>query len=495
MFAESELIGVSLMRLLLALVALALPFAPIRAEPAADLGPHVAAILKEAPAGTRIGLLVTTLEGAEVLAVAPDQRFIPASNTKMFTTAAAYAHLAALDGAARGTGVVLEGAESRPDVVLLGRGDPRLSSAADCMQGCLSALADAVAARTMRVNDIIGDDRWFPDERWSPGMSWNNIPTRSGTGTSALTLDDNELAVLVRPAAVGAAPTVEGLRYFTLDNQALTVPGSEVKIGWWRDPGGFTVRLMGTIGADAPAERLRFGIDNPAHYAAWRLRELLVARGVDVKGRLLTRHRPVLPQDDPAERTGPVTPAPADDGMLATVPALPVAEDVTIINKLSQNLHAELLLRHLGRLAGTGSIAEGRAVMQAVMAQAGMPKNGVDLSDGSGMSSYNRITPRAAVTLLGWVARQPWGTAWRESLPVGGRDGTLRRRFAGTALDGRIFAKTGSLNATNALSGYLLAKSGRTLIFSILSNDCPDGETDKAIAAMDKALLAVAEAN
>ena len=481
------------MRPLLALAALALPLAPLHAElTGPGLKQQVEAILAQAPAGTRYGLLVTTLEGETVIAIAPDGRYIPASNTKMFTTAAAYARLAEMDAAGKGTGVALEGRKGRPDVVLVGRGDARLSSAADCTENCLATLADAIAAKTKRVNDIVGDDRWFPDERWSPGMSWNNIPTRSGTGISALTLDDNELAVMVAPAALGEAPRVDGRVYYTLDNRARTVPGKEVKLEHWRDPASFAVRLTGTIGQDAPAERLRFGIDDPAHYAAWRLRRLLVERGVKVKGELIVRHRPLLPQDDPAQRGDTAPTLPAEPAMLAELPSLPIAADVVIVNKVSQNLHAELMLRRLGRLSGSGSIADGKAVVRAVMASASLPEAGYDLSDGSGMSSYNRISPRAAVALLGWAVRQPWGGAWRESLPIGGKDGTLRRRFAGTALDGKLFAKTGSLNASNALSGYLLAGSGRTLIFSVISNDCPDAEIDKAVAQMDQALLAIA---
>ncbi|MBN8829100.1 MAG: D-alanyl-D-alanine carboxypeptidase, partial [Sphingomonadales bacterium] len=109
-------------------------------------------------------------------------------------------------------------------------------------------------------------------------------------------------------------------------------------------------------------------------------------------------------------------------------------------------------------------------------------------------SSYNRMSPRGAIALLSWAIRQPWGGAWRESLPIGGQDGTLRRRFADTPLSGKLFAKTGSLNASNALSGYMVAASGKTLIFSAISNDCPDSETDKALAQMDQALLEIAAA-
>ncbi|MBN8830197.1 MAG: D-alanyl-D-alanine carboxypeptidase, partial [Sphingomonadales bacterium] len=317
------------MRLLITLAALALPLAPLhalsKAEP--DLRQRVEAILAQAPAGTRYGLMVTTLEGETVIAIAPDQRFIPASNTKMFTTAAAYARLGEVDVAAKGTGVALTGRKGRPDVLLVGRGDARLSSAADCTENCLATLADAVAAKTHRVNDIVGDDRFYPDERWSPGMSWNNIPTRYGTGISALTLDDNELAMMVAPAAVGEAPKIDGLVYYTLDNRARTVPGSEVKLSHWRDPMSLVVRLTGTIGVDAKPERLRFGIDDPAHYAAWRFGEMLKARGVKVKGAVTVNHRPLLPQDDPKERAGAAPALPAEPAMLAELPALPLAGD------------------------------------------------------------------------------------------------------------------------------------------------------------------------
>ncbi len=485
------------MRSFLALALAALPLAPLHAlsSDEAALRQKVEAILAAAPASTRYGMLVTDQDGAQIFAIAPDQRFIPASNTKLFTTAAAYTRLAEVDAAGRGTAVALEKSGKGTNVVLLGRGDARLSSAADCTENCLATLADAIAAKTRKVRDVIGDDRWFPDERWSPGMSWNNIPTRSGTGISALTLDDNELAAMVAPGAMGEAPKVEGLVYYTLDNRALTVPGSEARLDHWRDPMSMTVRITGTIGAQAPAERLRFGIDDPAHYAAWRLGEMLKARGVKVKGASLSRHRPFLPQDDPKLRGDATVVLPAEPEVLAQLPALPVASDVIVINKVSQNLHAELLIRRIGRLSGSGSIADGQVALRAVMAQAGLPDAGYDLSDGSGMSSYNRISPRAAVALMRWVARQPWAADFRATLPVGGVDGTLRRRFGGTALGGKLFAKTGSLNASNALSGYMVAKSGKTLTFSAISNDCPDAETDKAVAAMDQALLAIAEAN
>jgi D-alanyl-D-alanine carboxypeptidase/D-alanyl-D-alanine-endopeptidase (penicillin-binding protein 4) len=462
-------------------------------EAAPTLQTQVEQVLASAPEGTRFGLLVVDDAGHILVAVNPDQRFIPASNTKMFTTATAFATLPDVNqpDPNGGTGVRLEADGRRvPDVVLVGRGDARLSSAADCVTDCLATLADAVAARTKIVRDVIGDDSWYPDERWSPGMSWNNIPTRSGTGISALTLDDNEIAVTATPGAIGAPPVIHVSPYYSVASRAVTTPGGKTTIAYDRDPEGFVLRVTGTIAAGAAPDRDRIGIDDPARYAAWTLRRMLIARGVTVTGGVRVRHRLLVPADDPAVRGGAPAARPPEAPLLARITPPPLGEDFTIINKQSQNLHAELMLRRVSRLSGSGSIADGEAVLRGVMATAGVPRAGFDFSDGSGMSTYNRVSPRAAVTLLRWIAVQPWGAEWRATLPVGGVDGTLGRRFHGTGLDGKLFAKTGSLNATSALSGYMIAASGRTLTFSLYANDIPDGAS--ATHAMDTALELIA---
>jgi D-alanyl-D-alanine carboxypeptidase/D-alanyl-D-alanine-endopeptidase (penicillin-binding protein 4) len=458
---------------------------------------RVEAKLAEAGPGTRFGLVVATEDGREIVAINPDERFIPASNTKMLTTAAAYATLGGLDqpDASGGASVRLDQEGRRiPDVVLKGHGDARLSSAAECVANCLAALADAVAARTKVVADVVGDDSLFPDQRWSPGMSWNNIPSRYGTAISALTIDDNELPVRVVPGAVGEAPRLELLPYYEFDNRAVTVAaGGATNLSVDRFPNSKLVRLSGTIAAGAEPHLLRLSIDDPAHFAAWRLKSLLEARGVRVAGKVDVRHRPVRSFDDPKNRKGAPPPRPPEPAFLAKLTPPPVALDLAEINKVSQNLHAELMLRRVGLAAGTGSIEDGVATVASMMEQAGVPRTGWDISDGSGMSTYNRLAPRAVVSLLRWVTVQPWAAAWRETLPIAGVDGTLSRRFAGTSLERRLFAKTGSLNATNALSGYMTAKSGRTLLFSAYANDVP--ESVAATRLLDAALELIASEN
>lgn len=472
--------------LILAPVAQARRAAPVPQAPPPSLAARVAAKLNEAPPGTRFGLVVTSEDGREIIAINPDGRFIPASNTKIVTTATALATLGGTDQPDPGMGTAIRLAPAphgASDVVLEGAGDARLSSADACVTDCLAQLADAVAARTRKVRDVIGDDRLYPDERWSQGMSWNNIPTRSGTAVSALTLDDNELPLVVTPGATpGARPGVTLSAYYTLDNQLMTVASGATAITVDRLPGSMTVRLTGTIAVGAAPDRDWIGIDEPAHYAAWRLREMLVARGVKVTGTIAARHRRPGSAVEPTDPAAPV----------ARLVAPPLSDDLTIINKTSQNLHAELLLRRVGRAMGEGTTPNGLARVTAVLSAAGLPRTAFDFSDGSGMSTYNRIAPRAMVRLLRWIAVQPWGAQWRATLPIGG-EGMLARRFAGTTLDHRIFAKTGTLNATNALSGYVVAASGQKLTFASFANDVPDGA--RVTPLIDAALMMIAAEN
>src|SRR5262249_2758336 len=147
--------------------------------------------------------------------------------------------------------------------------------------------------------------------------------------------------------------------------------------------------------------------------------------------------------------------------------------------------------RRLGRIEGGGSIEDGLAIVEQAIAASGVDRRTWDLSDGSGMSSYNRVTPRTMARFLVWTAKQSWAAAYRSTLPVRGVDGTLSRRFRGSALEGRIFAKTGTFSDVNALSGFFLTRSGEMLAFSAFANDRPS-EAGSATAAIDNALISIA---
>lgn len=483
-----------------------------RFEDAPAVG-QVASILNTPTlAGTRWGLLATTMSGETVAEIHADDRFMPASNTKIFTTATAFARLDGIESPdiTDGTSVRLMTSSDGdpPDLVLVGAGDPALGDGPGCVETCLAALADATAAYLSRagnlVGNVIGDDRLYPDERWGPGWSWEDMQEPYGAAVSALTVNDNVVLLEVVPGAVQGEPVRatwhdgdDALAFgdvLTLENTALTVADGETDLRVERRPGGALVRLYGVQAVGAVPTTIRIGLDDPAMAAAARFRRLLVQRGVVVQGEVRARHRPLTLADGQTGAGAWAVDADPDGVEIARLSRPPLLETLTRISKVSQNLHAELMLRRLGELEGSGSRANGLEQVEAVLAQAGVGRAAFDLQDGSGMSAYNRVSPRATTTFLLWTSRQPWGEAWRETLPVGGRDGTLARRFVGTPLEGRVFAKTGSLNGVNALAGFLTAASGQTLVFSIYANDRPS-TAGSAIEAMDRALVALAAAN
>jgi D-alanyl-D-alanine carboxypeptidase/D-alanyl-D-alanine-endopeptidase (penicillin-binding protein 4) len=188
-----------------------------------------------------------------------------------------------------------------------------------------------------------------------------------------------------------------------------------------------------------------------------------------------------------------VTPARPSNQLLAAHTSAPLDEDVVLTNKVSQNLHAELFLHNLGRqrACGDGSTLTGARLIRANLLHAGLDPDDFLFFDGSGLSDHDLVAPRAAVRFLAYVAQQPWFAQWKASLPDAGEDGTLSGRFPDPPVKGHIFAKTGTLGESRALSGYLDAASGRTVIFSVMVDDhTPATSADRV--TMDKIVTAIA---
>jgi D-alanyl-D-alanine carboxypeptidase/D-alanyl-D-alanine-endopeptidase (penicillin-binding protein 4) len=281
--------------------------------------------------------------------------------------------------------------------------------------------------------------------------------------------------------------------YFRLANEAVTVEGSKDSLRIERMSGDDTVRIYGTLGANAPPQTIPMAVEDPALTAAWRFRRVLDKRGIAIEGEVRARHRPLTLADEP-ETHGEGADVPKRAGVeIGRLLPPPLIEDIRFLSKQSQNLHAEVLLRRLGLVEGGGSVKDGLAVVEAMLAEFGADPASWSLSDGSGMSVYNRVTPRLVAHFLFTASKTPWGERLRESLAVGGVDGTLARRFKGTLLEGRVFAKTGTLQGVNSLSGFMYAQSGKVLIVSAFANDRPP-QAGSATVAMDAALLTIAAA-
>lgn len=477
------------------------------------------------------GISVTTLDGRTIFSLNEGQLFLPASNAKLFTTAAAFALLGPdINDIGRFCETSVRYATTPDgkqgnDLEIVGRGDPSLSGrvlpynakterAPDALSE-LEKLADQVQAKGIRTinGDIIGDDTWYLFERFGTGWAWDDLQWEYGAPVSALTINDNFVALNILPGKEAGDPAVTSFNpavaYYTLQNTIVTsARGTEPRIGVDRQPGSRFVRVYGTVPAGNTGVHLALSIEDPAEYAAAAFREMLIARKIDVKGSARARHRlPEATQDFNTAIHQPLTLKPFVPGqgqMLLPIPtpytlvtrlAPPIAQDLTVINKVSQNLHAELVLRLLGKTHGDdGSVEQGVRVVRQFAQNAGVGAHDIFFYDGSGLSMNDEVTPRAITTLLRYASQQPWGEAFRQTLPVGGVDGSLATRFMRDGLAGKVFGKTGTLAEVSTLSGYVVAKSGKILAFSILCNNHV-AASDTSSATIDRVVEAIAAAN
>lgn len=428
------------------------------------------------------GLLITDAATGETLYEWNAGKFFtPASNTKLYSTVTALALLG--PNWKFTTTLETQGRLDRygrllGDLVLVARGDPNLSNRKfpyvlkvereGPPERVLTELLETVASRGIRQieGDIVVDDSWYPLERYPSGWAIDDMTFGYGAPVSALSLNDNTIAVEVRPGeATGEPPwySVEPwAEFYSIENQARTVtPGEASRVWLEREPGTRRVVLRGSIALNAEPQTLTLAIEEPAEYAAALLKRMLEARGIRVYGRARARHA----GESPAAES---LPAPV---VLAEHVSVPLIDAVRLVNKISQNLHAELLLRAVGKeKTGDGSLETSLRAAQEFWKSIGIAEGELALYDGSGLSRRNLVTPRATVKLLQYAAQQSWAEAFRDGLPLAGVDGTLTERMKETRAAGRIRAKTGTLGNVNALSGYAETIHGTRLIFSMFGN-------------------------
>src|SRR5881296_4555682 len=468
------------------------------------------------------GMEVVSLSTGKVLySQNGDKLFIPASNTKLFTTAAALALIGSdykFRTSVETNGVLDKHGRLTGDLVLIGRGDPNLSGRVlpfaqrternDHPILVLEQLADQLVQKGVKYvdGDIVADDSYFAFERYGEGWSQDDLVWDYGAPVSALTINDNVVFVNILPADrpgekafVNITPFAD---YYRIDNRIITTPaGTGRKIFINREPGSTVLTLWGNMPLEDAGASEDLAIEDPAEFAATLFRGLLQTRGVSVYGRQRTRHTELA-----SLSTFTVTAsAPARGGdepirslqnqalVLASYQSKPLVEDVRVINKVSQNLHAEILLRLLGREKGTaGTVEGGLEVLRGFLNQAGISPDQYVFYVGSGLSRQNLVTPHAVVQLLRYAALQPWGASFRDTLPVSGIDGSLSDRFKSLDLQGRIYAKTGALGGVKSLSGYVTTKHGEQFAFSILTNNF-NLPTKRVTDAIDSVVEAVVE--
>lgn len=464
-------------RLALALLLLA-PAGPLDAQtaPRGALAPDLGSYF-EARTWRRAtwGALVVSLSSGDTLfSWNADRRLIPASNAKLFTTAAAlhllgpaYRFLTVLYA----DGPVRDG-ELLGDLVLYGTGDPTFA----LDTASLAPFADSVVRAGIRRirGDVVGDASFLGAELTGPGWAPDNVDRAWAAPPSALGAAENRVRVTLLPGPrAGALAELEmepANDYFRLVSRVVTEPRGRSRVEVRRGRNG-AIELTGSVRQGGAGWTTHLVVPEPAQFAAGLLRRLLEARGIEITGgtRSVTDAAPGreqlmlvrLARGEPFQDAIAVRRSPALDDI------------VTMINHRSHNLSAELVLRSIGRVAGNaGTWASGaRIVQDFLVRQVGIPDGAVQVTDGSGLSLLDEATPRSLVQLLAYMRQAPEGPDFVRSLPLVGVG--MTNRMTTTAAAGRLRAKTGTLSTVSALSGYVTTAGGEELAFALVVNDSP----------------------
>jgi serine-type D-Ala-D-Ala carboxypeptidase/endopeptidase (penicillin-binding protein 4) len=425
----------------------------------------------------RWSILAVSLDrGDTLIARAPDQALAPASNMKLFTTAAALEYLGAehrfttyliADGPIREG--VLEG-----NLYLYGTGDPTLGTRfAERPAAALVALADTLALLGVREirGALIGDGSFFSGPGHGAGWQETYMNAWYAASAGALSVHENLVRIEVRPGAAGAPPELKfipGGRGVAVRNAAVSGGGGRASVlrGSYDGP----IQVTGRVGSASTGHAVP--INDPAMYAAALMRDVLEDRKILVHGGARA-----IEDAEQSPITGRTVFAPAlDEGerqirVLAEHRSGPLQEILGAINRDSHNFYSEQVLRAVGRAAtGVGTAHAGGWAVKNIIARAGVDTTGVRIADGSGLSALNSASATDFVTILAYMASSPHAEAFLGSLPVAGQARRFRR-MGGTPAGGNLMAKTGTITRVTALSGYVTAANGELIAFSIIGND------------------------
>lgn len=406
--------------------------------------------------------------GEELFSHNGNTSVVPASGQKLLIGAAAldtlgsgYTYTTGVYTDARKTGRVLHG-----NLYLKGTGDPTM------LPDDYKQLAKEIADQGIKVvrGDLIADDTFFDDMRLSLDMSWYNQRRVTGAQVSALTVSPDEDydagSVIVEvhpgesPGDATEATVYPDTEYVTIRNDVDTVEaGGARSVEWGREHGNNNIFVEGTIPTDGQRWRNWIAIWEPTELAQDLFYQALLDEGVKVQGDL------------------GLGGTPEDASELVVRESLPLEDLFDPFMKLSNNSIAEILTKTMGQeVHGEGSWDAGLEVVESYLDGAGLNTDVVQLRDGSGMSHLNKIPVEEMTKLLKYVQGEDWFDIYYQSLPVAGESdrmvgGTLNNRMQGTAAEGNVHAKTGTVTSKTSLSGYVTTEDDEELIFSIIINN------------------------
>lgn len=434
-------------------------------------------LLRLERAGIKVGALFS-LNGKTVYQHRSEERFNPASVTKVFTAALALAVLGA--DTVFETQVLAKQENAGLILSIVGSGDPMLTDVD--LQSLAKSVRDSGISEVSR---LIVDTGPFNQDAVPPafGQKQSDQPYRAGI--AGLQVNFNRIVVTVSPSAPGKPPVVAVTpqsEYFHVINEAVTVKKKKglkpLEVRVISDGKQVSLSVRGSVSQKNPVVAAKL-VPSPALHAGYVFKAALEKVGVRV------RRGPILGK------------APAGSKMVAKHESPPVREMLVPLLKESQNQIAESLLRLCGARKASGrpvGFREGiLALEDFLVREIGLAREGFEFQNGSGLYQANLVTPQATVRLLEFIHTHDKFAPILAALPVAGKDGTLRRRFLGTALEGRVRAKTGTLANVVSLAGFIGLRDGRTLTFMVVAEGGKRFRAAEVRAAVDQAILKVVE--
>ena len=433
-----------------------------------------------------IGIAVYDLTDQKTLFVHNEKRLCrPASNMKLLTSAAALSVLTPDYSFKTGvyhTGTIDETGHLSGDMWLVGGFDPELKPSD--LDTLLLAVKKA-GIKTIEGNlylDVSMGDSLF----WGKAWSWDDDMEAFQPYLSPIPINKGVAKLKVIPASPSRSPVIKiepESSFIRIVNRATTVmnsaepPARSLRFSRERVGNYNQIVVSGVIQASAKPFETTISLKNPNGYALTLFSEKLSEHFPESKIHVSGMSR--VPEN--AQKLGEATHS--------------IVEVIRQLNKESDNLNAEMLLYALGYQHGArpSSTEEGIAAVQQWMTKMGCDPKMYKVIDGSGLSVQNYLTPELLVEILKYMHQSSNFELFRNSLPIAGEDGTLANRMKNTAASRNATAKTGSLTGVCALSGYVTARNGNLLAFSILVQNFTERTSIVAVNYIDKICEALAE--
>ncbi|OIK10489.1 D-alanyl-D-alanine carboxypeptidase/D-alanyl-D-alanine-endopeptidase [Bacillus sp. MUM 13] len=435
-----------------------------------ELGRKISAILQDPHLnGALAGVSIRSAQTGKILYDRDgNTRLRPASNLKLLTAAAALETLG--EQYVFQTEVLAEGPVINHflhgNLYLKGKGDPTL------LQKDFDELALKLRKGGIKTvsGNLIGDDSWFDRERYSFDLAWTDEQEYYGAQISALTASPDEdydtgsVILKVSPASetgkraeITVSPQTNYVK--VINHVRTSGHDAEKELKMVRKHGTNIITVEGTIPLGSSPDKQWSAVWEPTGYALDLFDQALKRQGIKLLGRI---------------RTGKV---PETATVKAVHSSMLLSELMVPFMKLSNNSHAEVLVKELGRVKkGEGSWKKGLETVRETAESWGLDTRAMQIRDGSGISQADLISANSISELLYKIQKKPWFPAYLHALPTAGANGrmdggTLRKRMKNTAAAGKVFAKTGTISSCSTLSGYATAKNGETYIFSVLINN------------------------